>query len=60
MDGWTQMPDESVMKSDRGREDETVWPTFLSSLAVEAGGQRMEWGEHTVSELLAVGQIDLF
>lgn len=59
MEGWTQMPDESVMKSDRGREDETVWPIFLPGLVVEAG---REWSsrDHTASELLAVGWINLF
>lgn len=59
VEGWTQMPDESVMKSDWGREDETVWPVFLSSLAVEEGGEGSR-GEHTVSELLAGGRIRLF
>lgn len=59
MEGWTQMPDESVMKSDWGREDQTVWPVFLSSLVVEEG-RKWSRGEHMVSELLAGGRIDLF
>ena len=29
MEWWTQMSDDSVVESDRGREDETAQPIFL-------------------------------